>query len=40
MVEDAFIYTFYLLYKPSNIANTPVVRSTEAVVGIECHYKR
>ncbi|XP_071007483.1 zona pellucida sperm-binding protein 3-like [Oncorhynchus clarkii lewisi] len=40
MVEDAFIYTFYLLYKPSTIANTPVVRSTEAVVGIECHYKR
>uniref|UniRef100_A0AAZ3NX42 Zona pellucida sperm-binding protein 3 n=1 Tax=Oncorhynchus tshawytscha TaxID=74940 RepID=A0AAZ3NX42_ONCTS len=40
MAEDAFIYTFYLLYKPSNIANTPVVRTTEAVVGIECHYKR
>ncbi|XP_031688937.1 zona pellucida sperm-binding protein 3 [Oncorhynchus kisutch] len=40
MVEDAFIYTFYLLYKPSNIANTPVVRTTEAEVGIECHYCR
>ncbi|CAB1331670.1 unnamed protein product [Coregonus sp. 'balchen'] len=40
MIEDALIYTFHLLYKPSNIGDTPVVRTTEAVVGIECHYKR
>ncbi|XP_055778164.1 zona pellucida sperm-binding protein 3-like [Salvelinus fontinalis] len=40
MLEDTFIYTFHLLYKPSHIGDTPVVRTTEAVVGIECHYKR
>uniref|UniRef100_A0A8C5D4Q0 Zona pellucida sperm-binding protein 3 n=1 Tax=Gouania willdenowi TaxID=441366 RepID=A0A8C5D4Q0_GOUWI len=38
--DDSLIYTFHLNYSPSQLPNTPVVRTSEAAVFVECHYPR
>ncbi|XP_030649042.1 zona pellucida sperm-binding protein 3-like [Chanos chanos] len=40
MTEDGLIYSFTLVYAPEALSGTPVVRTGDAVVGIECHYAR
>ncbi|XP_036418108.1 zona pellucida sperm-binding protein 3-like [Colossoma macropomum] len=40
MTEDELVYTFTLHYATETSAETPVVRTSGAVVGIECHYPR
>ncbi|KAL0967980.1 hypothetical protein UPYG_G00260600 [Umbra pygmaea] len=40
MSEDFLVYAFNLLYRPSNTGDTPVTRTNEAVVDIECYYMR
>ncbi|XP_035252571.1 proline-rich extensin-like protein EPR1 [Anguilla anguilla] len=40
MTEDSLIYTFSLNYQPKALVGTPIVRSSEAVVLIQCHYPR
>uniref|UniRef100_W5NAY5 Zona pellucida sperm-binding protein 3 n=1 Tax=Lepisosteus oculatus TaxID=7918 RepID=W5NAY5_LEPOC len=40
MTGDQLVYSFSLIYKPTLIANLPIVRTNGAVVGIECHYMR
>ncbi|KAL1278160.1 hypothetical protein QQF64_024833 [Cirrhinus molitorella] len=39
--EDELVYSFNLLYTPQEVSyGVPIVRSSSAVVGIECHYSR
>uniref|UniRef100_A0A3B3Z7J0 Zona pellucida sperm-binding protein 3 n=1 Tax=Periophthalmus magnuspinnatus TaxID=409849 RepID=A0A3B3Z7J0_9GOBI len=38
--EDALVYSFSLLYKPSPIRNTFILKTSPAEVLIECHYPR
>ncbi|XP_013882128.1 zona pellucida sperm-binding protein 3 [Austrofundulus limnaeus] len=40
MSEDTFTYVFTLLYTPAPLGNSPIVRSREVSVSIQCHYKR
>nr|BCD71176.1 egg envelope protein [Ophichthidae sp. und] len=40
MTEDSLVYTFALNYKPGAIGSTPIIRTSGAVVGIQCHYLR
>ncbi|KAJ7998154.1 hypothetical protein DPEC_G00219650 [Dallia pectoralis] len=40
ITEDFLIYSFDLIYEPSPIGDTPVVRTSPSVVGIECLYTR
>ncbi|KAI1901159.1 hypothetical protein AGOR_G00057320 [Albula goreensis] len=40
MTEDSLIYAFELVYQPSPIGDTPIIRTNDAVVGIQCHYMR
>ncbi|CAL8291754.1 unnamed protein product [Boreogadus saida] len=40
MTEDAFIYQFTLLYTPSAVGGSPIVRTQDASISIECHYPR
>ncbi|XP_048859876.1 uncharacterized protein LOC125727204 isoform X4 [Brienomyrus brachyistius] len=40
MTADALVYSFALIYTPSGINGSPIVRTNGAVVGIECHYLR
>ncbi|XP_036411220.1 zona pellucida sperm-binding protein 3-like [Megalops cyprinoides] len=40
MTEDSLIYGFDLNYQPKALGDTPIVRTNEAVVGIQCHYMR
>ncbi|KTF73772.1 hypothetical protein cypCar_00016573 [Cyprinus carpio] len=41
VTEDELIYTFSIIYTPKPSSNGgPIVRSSGAVVGIECHYPR
>ncbi|XP_072556286.1 zona pellucida sperm-binding protein 3-like [Paramormyrops kingsleyae] len=40
MTSDALVYSFALIYTPSGINGSPIVRTNGAVVGIECHYLR
>ncbi|XP_030649227.1 zona pellucida sperm-binding protein 3 [Chanos chanos] len=40
MTEDGLIYSFTLVYAPEALPGTPVLRTGDAVVGIECHYPR
>ncbi|XP_069043732.1 zona pellucida sperm-binding protein 3-like [Lepisosteus oculatus] len=39
-VDEQLVYSFSLNYTPKPLANTPIVRTNGAVVGIECHYMR
>ncbi|XP_054475776.1 zona pellucida sperm-binding protein 3-like [Anoplopoma fimbria] len=38
--EDALIYTFTLNYVPQPVGPSPVVRTSQAAVYVECHYPR
>ncbi|KAA0722014.1 Zona pellucida sperm-binding protein 3 [Triplophysa tibetana] len=41
VTEDELVYTFSLVYTPQEFSNgDPIVRSSGAVVSIECHYPR
>uniref|UniRef100_I3J7Z3 Zona pellucida sperm-binding protein 3 n=1 Tax=Oreochromis niloticus TaxID=8128 RepID=I3J7Z3_ORENI len=40
MSEEAFIYVFTLLYTPSPLGGSPIVRTIDFSVSIECHYRR
>ncbi|XP_061078079.1 proline-rich protein 36-like isoform X6 [Conger conger] len=40
MTEDSLIYSFALNYQPRAIGSTPIIRTSSAVVGIQCHYLR
>ncbi|XP_051558224.1 zona pellucida sperm-binding protein 3-like [Myxocyprinus asiaticus] len=40
MTEDSLIYSFVLVYSPSPIPDTPIVKTNEAMVGIHCIYPR
>uniref|UniRef100_A0A671RM87 Zona pellucida sperm-binding protein 3 n=1 Tax=Sinocyclocheilus anshuiensis TaxID=1608454 RepID=A0A671RM87_9TELE len=41
VTEDELVYTFKLVYTPQEVSyGVPIVRSSSAVVGIECHYSR
>ncbi|XP_052402854.1 zona pellucida sperm-binding protein 3 [Carassius gibelio] len=41
VTEEEFVYTFTLVYTPQEVlSGVPIVRSSSAVVGIECHYSR
>ncbi|XP_034073263.1 zona pellucida sperm-binding protein 3-like [Gymnodraco acuticeps] len=40
ITEHALIYSFYLLYSPTPISNTFILKTNPAKVVIECHYQR
>ncbi|XP_051982310.1 zona pellucida sperm-binding protein 3-like [Xyrauchen texanus] len=40
MTEDSLVYSFVLVYSPSPIPGTPIVKTNEAMVGIHCIYPR
>ncbi|XP_068165562.1 zona pellucida sperm-binding protein 3-like [Antennarius striatus] len=40
MTEEALIYSFTLLYSPTPIGDTSIVKTNPAEVIIECHYQR
>uniref|UniRef100_A0A673IMX3 Zona pellucida sperm-binding protein 3 n=1 Tax=Sinocyclocheilus rhinocerous TaxID=307959 RepID=A0A673IMX3_9TELE len=41
VTEDELVYMFKLVYAPQEVSyGVPIVRSSSAVVGIECHYSR
>ncbi|KAJ8286357.1 hypothetical protein GJAV_G00037730 [Gymnothorax javanicus] len=40
MTEETLVYTFTLNYEPKALGGTPIVRTSSAVVGIECLYMR
>nr|XP_055062119.1 zona pellucida sperm-binding protein 3-like isoform X1 [Misgurnus anguillicaudatus] len=40
MTEDSLVYSFILMYSPSPVPDTPIVKSNEANVDIHCIYPR
>ncbi|TKS66347.1 Zona pellucida sperm-binding protein 3 [Collichthys lucidus] len=40
MTEEALIYSFSLMYSPTPIGNTAILKTNPAEVVIECHYRR
>ncbi|TNN45579.1 Zona pellucida sperm-binding protein 3 [Liparis tanakae] len=40
MTEDSLIYTFTMNYIPQPLGGSPVVRTSQAAVIVECHYPR
>lgn len=40
MTEDALVYSFSLVYSPTPIGNTVILKTNPAEVLIECHYQR
>uniref|UniRef100_A0A3Q0RHD3 Zona pellucida sperm-binding protein 3 n=1 Tax=Amphilophus citrinellus TaxID=61819 RepID=A0A3Q0RHD3_AMPCI len=40
MSEDSFVYVFMLIYTPSPLGTSPIVRTGEISVSIECHYQK
>lgn len=40
MTEDALVYSFFLVYSPTPIGNTAILKTNSAEVVIECHYQR
>ncbi|CAL8350031.1 unnamed protein product [Lota lota] len=40
MTNDTLIYAFTLLYKPTSPRLVNIVRTADAVIGVECHYSR
>ncbi|XP_004552715.2 zona pellucida sperm-binding protein 3 isoform X2 [Maylandia zebra] len=40
MTEEAIIYTFTLMYSPTPISNTFILKTNPVEVVIQCHYKR
>ncbi|KAJ8247142.1 hypothetical protein GJAV_G00259240 [Gymnothorax javanicus] len=40
MTEDSLVYTFTLNYELRPVGSTPIIRTSGAMVGIQCHYLR
>ncbi|KAG7215427.1 hypothetical protein INR49_022497 [Caranx melampygus] len=40
MSDDSFVYVFTLIYTPSPLGDSPIVRTRDVSVTIECHYPR
>ncbi|XP_008280136.1 zona pellucida sperm-binding protein 3-like [Stegastes partitus] len=40
MTDEALIYTFFLMYSPTPIINTFILKTNPAEVIIQCHYQR
>ncbi|KAM8750580.1 zona pellucida sperm-binding protein 3-like [Acanthopagrus schlegelii] len=40
MNEDSFIYSFTLMYTPSPLGDSQIVRTRDVTVNIQCHYQR
>ncbi|KAI2668784.1 Zona pellucida sperm-binding protein 3 [Labeo rohita] len=40
MTEDTLVYSFVLVYTPSPVPNTPIVKTNEATVALHCIYPR
>lgn len=40
MTEDSLVYSFVLVYTPSPVPNTPIVKTNEAMVALHCIYPR
>ncbi|XP_019962141.2 zona pellucida sperm-binding protein 3-like [Paralichthys olivaceus] len=40
MTEGALVYSFSLIYSPTPIGDTFILKTNPAEVGIECHYRR
>ncbi|XP_029931287.1 zona pellucida sperm-binding protein 3-like [Myripristis murdjan] len=40
MTEDSLIYTFTLIYEPSALGSTPILKTSSAMVYVQCHYMR
>ncbi|XP_020513430.2 zona pellucida sperm-binding protein 3-like [Labrus bergylta] len=40
MTEDSLIYTWVVNYTPKPLGDSPVVRTSQAAVIVECHYQR
>nr|XP_046249595.1 zona pellucida sperm-binding protein 3-like [Scatophagus argus] len=40
MSEDSFVYAFTLVYTPSPLGDSQIVRTTDVAVDIQCHYQR
>ncbi|KAM7397328.1 hypothetical protein PAMP_020311 [Pampus punctatissimus] len=40
MSEDSFVYVFTLLYMPSPLGDSPIIRTRDVTVSIQCHYQR
>ncbi|XP_077939137.1 zona pellucida sperm-binding protein 3 isoform X2 [Gasterosteus aculeatus] len=40
MSEDSFIYVFTLLYSPSPLGSTQIIRARDVTITIQCHYHR
>ncbi|KAJ8286342.1 hypothetical protein GJAV_G00037390 [Gymnothorax javanicus] len=38
MTEDTLVYTFTLNYQPKALSGTLIIRTSSAMVGIQCHY--
>ncbi|XP_034541919.1 zona pellucida sperm-binding protein 3-like [Notolabrus celidotus] len=40
MTEDSFIYVFTLLYTPTPLGDSQILRTRDVSVSVECHYQR
>ncbi|KAJ8249100.1 hypothetical protein GJAV_G00231170 [Gymnothorax javanicus] len=40
MTENSLVYTFTINYEPRPFSGTPIIRTSGAVVGVQCHYMR
>uniref|UniRef100_A0A3P8TU11 Zona pellucida sperm-binding protein 3 n=1 Tax=Amphiprion percula TaxID=161767 RepID=A0A3P8TU11_AMPPE len=40
MSEDSFIYIFTLFYTPSPLGDSPIIRTVDFSISIQCHYQR
>ncbi|KAG1938035.1 zona pellucida sperm-binding protein 3-like [Pimephales promelas] len=40
MTEDSLVYSFVMVYSPSPLHNTPIVKTNEAMVALHCIYPR
>nr|XP_029542823.1 zona pellucida sperm-binding protein 3-like isoform X1 [Oncorhynchus nerka] len=40
MTDDSLVYVFTLHYTPATLGSSPIVRTREVVVWVECHYQR
>uniref|UniRef100_A0A8C7HEN5 Zona pellucida sperm-binding protein 3 n=1 Tax=Oncorhynchus kisutch TaxID=8019 RepID=A0A8C7HEN5_ONCKI len=40
MTEDSLVYVFTLRYTPATLGSSPIVRTREVVVWVECRYQR
>uniref|UniRef100_A0A4W6FFD3 Zona pellucida sperm-binding protein 3 n=2 Tax=Lates calcarifer TaxID=8187 RepID=A0A4W6FFD3_LATCA len=40
MSEDSLVYVFTLIYSPTPLGGSPIIRTREVSVNIQCHYQR